>query len=147
MESHLNRHRIWYTPTLRRYDAGNVVFGMNVNPLRLFMPQGIVSTLTGYCHADCTEDFFPEEGITAFGSVLHAHLAGTAISLRHIRDGVELEPLDVNEHYDFNYQQMHMFDEPRTLLPGDQFMVQCTYDTSDRDELVLGGLKSSFVIQ
>ena len=104
-----------------------------------------MSTLTGYCNADCTEQRFREEGITAFASMLHAHTAATAMSLRHVRHGEELEPLDVNEHYDFNYQQFTVFDKERTLLPGDQFMVQCAYDTTDRDKVVVGGVETSFV--
>lgn len=111
------------------------------------MPQGIESTLSGYCDADCTERGLPEGGVTAFGSFLHGHLSATAISLRHIRNGVELEPLEVNKHFDFDYQQVTVFDEMRALLPGDQFIVQCSYDTTDRDEMVLGGLQTSFVSQ
>lgn len=111
------------------------------------MPPGTVSTLNGYCNADCTKDGFPDDGITAFGSMLHAHTTAAGISLRHIRDGVELEPLEINEHYDFDYQQITVFHEERTLLPGDQFMVQCAYDTTDRDGVVVGGLETSFVFQ
>ena len=39
------------------------------------------------------------------------HTLGRAQVLRHIRDGRELRPLDLNEAYDFNYQQFAQFDE------------------------------------
>lgn len=35
----------------------------------------------------------PAEGITLFQGLLHAHLLGTAINLRHGRDGKELPPV------------------------------------------------------
>ena len=36
--------------------------------------------------------------------------------LRHIRDGVELNPIDINRNYDFNYQQINFI--PRVqILP------------------------------
>lgn len=80
-----------------------------------------------------------------FGTTLHAHTAATAISFRHVRDGVELEPLEINEHYDFDYQQFTQSDEERTLLPGDQFIVQCVYDTTDRDVMTVAGFETSLV--
>ena len=30
---------------------------------------------------------------------------GVELTLRHIRDGVEIEPIDINRNYDFNFQQ------------------------------------------
>ena len=81
----------------------------------------------------------------AFASILHAHNVGSALYLRHIRDGVELEPLDWNDNYDFDYQQITTFEEPRTFLPGDQFVMHCEYDTTGRDGMTLAGLGSSLV--
>ena len=78
-----------------------------------------------------------------FGSMLHAHTTGAAISLRHIRDGLELEPLEVNDHYDFDFQQTTMYSEHVTILPGDQFIVHCTYNTHERDDMVMAGEATS----
>ena len=116
---------------------------MVVNPAVAFIVPGTERTLTGYCHADCTRQTLNESGVTVFGSFLHAHTTGTALSLRHIRDGVELEPLEVNDHYDFDFQQTTMYSEHVTILPGDQFIVHCTFDTNDRDEMVLSGEATS----
>ena len=91
--------RIWYTPSLRTHDAGSVVVGAPVDPMRMFIPQGMVTTWTSYCHADCTNSSLPEEGITVYATALHAHTKAVAMKFRHIRDGVELEPLGINEHY------------------------------------------------
>ena len=37
------------------------------------------------------------------------------IALRHIRDGVELEPIDVNRNYDFNFQQFNFIPRVKIL--------------------------------
>ena len=43
-------------------------------------------------------------------------LIGVEMVLRHIRDGVELDPIDVNRNYDFNFQQTNFI--PRVqILP------------------------------
>ena len=79
---------------------------MQVGAKRHFFPQKMVTMDTAYCIADCTTAGLPENGGTVIGNFMHAHTAGTAMALRHIRNGVELEPIDVNEHYDFNFQQI-----------------------------------------
>lgn len=41
---------------------------------------------------------FPEDGVKVFQALLHSHLLGTSIVVRHIRDGVEL-PVIVQGKY------------------------------------------------
>ena len=77
--------------------------------------------------------------MTVVGNYLHAHEATVGMALRHIRDGVELEPIDVNEHYDFDYQQITLLEEEKKILPGDSLMVQCLYDTNHRDKITWSG--------
>ena len=83
---------------------------------------------------------FDGEGdrVYAIGNILHAHKLGRELVLRHIRDGVELRPLDMNLAYDVNYQQMTQFSEVE-ILPGDQLVVECVYDSRDRGEMTYGG--------
>jgi len=45
--------------------------------------------------------------------------------------------LGYNEHYDFNFQQITMFEEEVTILPGDQLILECTYDTTEEDDVIL----------
>jgi len=136
-------YRLWYTPTLRTHDAGSVAIGMPVRIGQLrtdwFVPQGVVTTITAFCDFNCSNNNVPEGGVSIFASALHSHTTGVAMKLRHIRDGVELEPLEVNEHYDFDYQKNSILDQEVQLLPGDQFIVECTYDTTGRDSIVLSG--------
>lgn len=119
--------------------------GITINPFQLVIPQDTETVLTGYCSAECTKSGLPDEGVSVFGTFLHGHTAANAVTLRHIRDGFELEPMEINEHYDFDYQQITVQDEPRTILPGDQFMVHCSYNTAERDHVTTGGLETSFV--
>ena len=41
-----------------------------------------------------------------------------------------------------SFQQLTILEEPRTLLPGDEFMVECGYDTTSRDTMTYGGAGS-----
>merc|ERR1719229_17329 len=88
--------RIWHTPTLRKYDAGLLTFGAEVNPYGQFIPPGIDYTMnSGFCTADCTNagikgDAVDDGTVYAFASLLHAHTIATGLNLRQIRDGVEL---------------------------------------------------------
>ena len=40
---------------------------------------------------------------------------GAQLILRHIRDGVELDPIDLNLNYDFNYQQINFIEKVKIL--------------------------------
>lgn len=40
-----------------------------------------------------------------------------------------------DDHYDFNYQQSRLVSPSRKLYPGDVFMVECEYDTTDRRKI------------
>ena len=88
--------------------------------------------------------YLPPSGITIFANFFHTHVAGKipasmlfkqlntptivpfpgrALILEHYRKneecGVleELEPIDINLSYDFNYQQAVLLPQPRTVLP------------------------------
>ena len=78
-----------------------------------------------------------------FGSILHGHNVARAIRLRHMRQGRELEPVNVNEAFDFDYQQLTLLGEERAVLPGDTLIAQCTYDTSAAEKVSYGGQSSS----
>ena len=40
---------------------------------------------------------------------------GAEVVLRHIRNGVELDLIDVNHNYDFNYQQINYIKNVKVL--------------------------------
>ena len=104
----------------------------------------------------------PPEGIKIVSVLLHAHLAGRRIKLRHFRNGTELPviaevfysvwnsqhqqcgfclnscvSLLQDKAYDFNYQQSRYLKKEITVLPGDDLLTECEFDTTDRDHPVL----------
>ena len=53
--------------------------------------------------------------------------------MRHVRDGRELPPIIFDDNYDFNYQAVLLVKDERNVQPGDELMVECDYDTSERN--------------
>ena len=81
----------------------------------------------------------PPEGVEVISGFLHSHLAGRKIRLRHIRGGKELEPLLQDNHYDFNYQAPREPTSGNRIMPGDDLLLECEYETLDRENATYGG--------
>lgn len=56
-------------------------------------------------------------GIHVFAVLLHAHLAGRGIRLRHFRKGAEMKLLAYDDDFDFNFQEFQYLREEQTILP------------------------------
>lgn len=52
-----------------------------------------------------------------FAVLLHAHLAGRGIRLRHFRKGKEMKLLAYDDDFDFNFQEFQYLKEEQTILP------------------------------
>ncbi|KAJ3605773.1 hypothetical protein NHX12_027817 [Muraenolepis orangiensis] len=113
--------RLWFTPSLRRYDAGIMELGLVYTPLMAVPPKQSSFDLTGYCTAKCTQTAFPPGGINIFASQLHTHLAG-----RGVRTTT-------------HYQTIRSLRKMVTVLPGDVLVTKCTYNTEDRSGPTVGG--------
>eukprot|EP00490_Sorites_sp_Unknown_P005830 CAMPEP_0114655214 /NCGR_PEP_ID=MMETSP0191-20121206/10965_1 /TAXON_ID=126664 /ORGANISM="Sorites sp." /LENGTH=271 /DNA_ID=CAMNT_0001870895 /DNA_START=827 /DNA_END=1643 /DNA_ORIENTATION=+ len=134
--------RMYYTDELRDETAEMLVAATETYFRTLFIPPGVEHALiTGYCDLDLISDRIPETGVTAFASMLHAHTAAVSLRLRHVRDGVELKPIDNNPTYDFDYQQTIALDNV-LILPGDKLLIECVFNTSNRDFMTYGGISS-----
>lgn len=86
---------------------------------------------------------FPDDGVNVVSVLLHSHLAGRRISLKHIRDGKELPHIVHENHFDFDYQQSHSLENEVKILPGDELITECVYGTQDRKRPTLGGYAAS----
>jgi len=75
--------------------------------------------VTAQCGSDCTSQKLNTEGISVFNVLLHSHLSGRKLKLRHFRNGVELPWLNYDDHYDFNYQQNEHLGKSVKVMPGD----------------------------
>ncbi|KAJ8916282.1 hypothetical protein NQ315_016423 [Exocentrus adspersus] len=134
--------RLYYTPELRRHDAGVISIGMDPNWRHIIPPgqQKVVSS--GHCVADCTRQAFPRAGINMFAVVMKTHKIGKQVALRHIRAGVEQAPVASDDNVDSDYQEYRKLGVPVKILPGDHLITQCTYNSSGRSAITLGGLTS-----
>ena len=91
------------TPTLREMDVGVFRLGTNFNGWGQWIPSGLSNAYSvGFMTSECSENAFPDQGIKVFGSLLHQHTSGKAMRHRHIRNGTELPPIDINLNYEFS---------------------------------------------
>ncbi|KAH1015716.1 hypothetical protein HUJ04_007058 [Dendroctonus ponderosae] len=131
--------RLHYTNKLRENEGGILMTGVAPSTLHFIPPYQKEYKTAGYCSLDCTKEVFPKDGINVISVMLHSHLAGRKLKLRHIRAGKELQPLAQDERYDFNYQQSRALSQDTTILPGDGLITECTYSTLNRNKPTLGG--------
>ncbi|XP_071533457.1 DBH-like monooxygenase protein 1 [Panulirus ornatus] len=133
--------RIFHTEKLRQYDAATLALGHSVSPTHIIPPAQRWKTIA-HCSSECTQQGLPEGGVKAFQALLHAHVLGTDITLRHIRRGRELPVMFKDLNYDFNYQQVRVLSEEATILPGDAFITECGYDSRSKTKPVFGGFST-----
>jgi len=134
--------KIFYTDKVRPNDLVSIAIGNQVSPYHVVPPGAKSFRTVGGCTEECTQKAIPPEGITATHLMFHAHVQAKTIKLRHIRNGVELEPLSTDNNYDFNYQQSRVIKPPRKILPGDILLNECTYDSEKNKYPIYGGLST-----
>ncbi|XP_016144316.1 dopamine beta-hydroxylase-like [Sinocyclocheilus grahami] len=96
--------RLWYTPSLRRFDAGIMELGLVYTPVMAIPPRQLSFQLTGYCTAKCTQTALPVGGVHIFASQLHTHLAGLEVRTVLVRGGKEVEVVQEDKHFSTHYQ-------------------------------------------
>ncbi|XP_067141857.1 DBH-like monooxygenase protein 1 homolog [Centruroides vittatus] len=134
--------RITYTPKLRKHDAAVLAVGNLWYPCVFIPPKQKEYIVAGHAHPSCLRLQVPPEGIKIYSFLLHSHVIGKQIIVRHFRNREELLPLARDLNYDFNFQQFKYLFEERTVLPNDQLVVECVYDSSKRDKVTFGGLST-----
>ena len=94
---------MYITKQLREYDAAVLSVGSWTNVLGHYIPPGLsYAHNRAFMYGECTEDIFPETGINVFWSFLHMHTIGVASTLRIVRDGREIAPIDSNLNYELS---------------------------------------------
>uniref|UniRef100_A0A8C7BUC4 Dopamine beta-hydroxylase n=1 Tax=Neovison vison TaxID=452646 RepID=A0A8C7BUC4_NEOVI len=131
--------RLYYTATLRRFDAGIMELGLVYTPLMAIPPQETAFVLTGYCTDKCTQMALPPSGIRIFASQLHTHLTGRKVVTVLARNGQEREIVNRDDHYSPHFQEIRMLKKAVSVHPGDVLITSCTYNTGDRDLATVGG--------
>ncbi|XP_032489906.1 dopamine beta-hydroxylase [Phocoena sinus] len=131
--------RLYYTATLRRFDAGIMELGLVYTPVMAIPPQETGFVLTGYCTDKCTQLALPPSGIHIFASQLHTHLTGRKVVTVLARDGREKEIVNRDNHYSPHFQEIRMLKKVVSVHPGDVLITSCTYNTGDRKLATVGG--------
>ncbi|XP_066569223.1 dopamine beta-hydroxylase [Amia ocellicauda] len=131
--------RLYYTPTLRKYDAGIMELGLVYTPVMAIPPHEEHFELTGYCTAKCTRTALPWGGINIFASQLHTHLTGRSVQTVLVREGKEVVIVQEDSHFSTHYQIIRMLKKMVNVLPGDVLLTRCIYNTEDRDKATVGG--------
>uniref|UniRef100_A0A8C5W798 Monooxygenase DBH like 1 n=1 Tax=Leptobrachium leishanense TaxID=445787 RepID=A0A8C5W798_9ANUR len=137
--------QLYYTPHVRKYDAGVLETGIWVSLYHMIPPGMSEFSSEGHCTMECLEEALNVEqptGIHVFAVLLHAHLAGKAIKARHFRKGEEQKFLAYDNEFDFNFQEFQYLKEERTILPGDNLITECQYSTKERTSMTWGGLST-----
>ncbi|XP_062333527.1 dopamine beta-hydroxylase [Osmerus eperlanus] len=131
--------RLFYTPALRKYDAGIMELGLVYTPIMAIPPREHSFQLTGYCTDKCTQTALPPGGIHIFASQLHTHLAGRGVRTTLVRRGREIEVVQEDKHFSTHYQTIRILRKMVTVLPGDVLLTECTYNTEERPGPTVGG--------
>lgn len=122
--------RFYLTDQLRPVEMGSMTIAMPVSPENMIIPPGQSSFKHyAFCSPRCSKHF-PITGINLYSGFLHEHKRGKAVRLRQFRDGVELEPVLEDNHYDFNYQAFRYASRPIVFMPNDTLLLECEYDTT-----------------
>ncbi|KAK3669138.1 hypothetical protein LTR78_010983 [Recurvomyces mirabilis] len=129
-----------YTDSPVATEIGTLTLGdMQVNGWFMDPGKPLVAHST-ICTPECTSKW-PAEGITAVAVFHHMHYRGVNARVQIIRNGTEIAPL--SELYDFQYG--YQFSKALSniqLLPGDQLITTCEYDTMNDTTPVAGGQSS-----
>ncbi|GIL68707.1 hypothetical protein Vafri_21959, partial [Volvox africanus] len=137
--------RLYYSSTLKKYDMGVITLGS----YGIDVPPGAPSwsTQPNICPPGCTAQLAAGAGplgLVLVSSFYHMHQLGRSMVTRHVRDGVELQPLGSRDFFSFDYQStVNIPAGTRQLLPNDTLITTCTYTGTGRTNTTRFGLASN----
>lgn len=139
--------RLYYTSQLREHDVGMLNTGLMVNS---YAGYAIPPNATDFhTYSVCNTSHFSElmngpiPDLHVFSVLLHTHLAGRKVRAGLFRGGEQVDFLGVDENYNFEYQEAYNLGNIKTIKPGDNILVECTYDTVNRTKPTWGGLATT----
>ncbi|XP_025932744.1 putative DBH-like monooxygenase protein 2 [Apteryx rowi] len=133
--------RIYYTPELRKYDVAVLQTGIFTFPVH-FIPPGAESYRSyGLCNTSQFDEMngMPVPELHVFAYLLHTHLSGRGVKAAQYRNGEQLGIICEDNKYDFTLQEIREMKEILTIKPGDEILVECTFQTLDRSGITFGG--------
>lgn len=132
--------KLFYTPTLRKFDAGVMSVGMDPNWRHIIPPGQEEVVSEGHCIEECTKQAFPAVGINIFAVMMRTHSIGKEVRLRQIRGREELPPVAQDNNIDPSYLEYRRLKSSVKVFPNDRLIAECRYDSSARNSITLGGL-------
>ncbi|CAL8076544.1 unnamed protein product [Orchesella dallaii] len=133
----------YYTNQLREHDAGMLYIGeWSPGATTLLVPPNSIDyQFLGHCAPGCTQKYFGKTGnIKVFAAVQHTHLSGRGVRVLHFRGKKELPWISYDDNFDFNFQQFRVLRKEREVRPGDQLIMSCNYDTTEKNgSVAIGG--------
>nr|QII19197.1 dopamine beta-hydroxylase [Sinonovacula constricta] len=138
--------RLTLTSSLRAEEAGMLMIGDTVTFSQLIPPGRQNFVTVGMCNDKCIQESLESSNLTEiniFAIFQHSHLIGREIRTRHFRNGTEIEPLQNDPFYDFNFQETRKLPKVVKVRQGDSLSVDCVYDSTSRVGLTFGGLSTS----
>ncbi|XP_024146154.1 DBH-like monooxygenase protein 2 homolog [Oryzias melastigma] len=127
--------KLYYTDQLRKHNVGILNTGMlPILPVAYTIPPNAAEFHSyGLCNTSYFSQFVsPMPDLQVFAVLLHTHLAGRKIRVGHFRNGKQIDFLGLDENYNFEMQQTVTLGSIKTVMQGDEIIVECTYDTKDR---------------
>ncbi|XP_045916784.1 DBH-like monooxygenase protein 2 homolog [Micropterus dolomieu] len=136
--------RLYYTAQLRQHDVGILSTGLLTHLQYNIPPKASEFHSYGVCNTSVFSQFVnPVPDLQVFAVLLHTHLAGRKVRVGHYRNGRQIGFLGVDENYNFEMQQMINLGNIKTIKPGDEIAVECTYSTTNRTKVTMMGLATT----
>lgn len=126
----------------RQNNAGVLTVGIQPVWTHIIPPGFRKVTSIGYCTGKSNAFALPTEGITIVGVQMQTHEMGKTIKVRHVRNGKEFHSIAQDHNLDSEYLEYRIINKGIKVLPGDDLMVECSYDSYDKSKLTLGGYES-----
>ncbi|KAL7031622.1 hypothetical protein ACKWTF_007074 [Chironomus riparius] len=134
--------RFSHTSIKRQNNAGILSVGIQPIWTHIIPPGFRKVTSIGYCTGDANKFAIPPEGITVVGVQMLTHEMGKTIKVRLVRNGKEHYPIAQDHNLDSEYLEYRIISKGVRILPGDDLVVECSYDSYDKSKLTLGGFEA-----
>ncbi|XP_061098639.1 DBH-like monooxygenase protein 2 homolog [Conger conger] len=137
--------RFYYTSVLRQFDASILDVGLIVSENYVIPPDAKAFTSYGVCNTSYFPQLIkgPMPDLNIFMTLLHTHLAGRKIRVGLFRNGMQVDFVDFEENYDFDLQQARFLGNIKSVKEGDEIVVECTYNTTNRTKRTTLGLSTT----
>ncbi|XP_048241437.1 uncharacterized protein LOC124142797 [Haliotis rufescens] len=126
---------IYYTPKLRKYDAGFLVTGQQY----LEIPPGAKrSTFESTCTEECTNKLM-KGNIYITSGLSHMHYLGYDEQVELFRNGQTMTKVIDDPKYSYDTPQLKMYSTPIEMRQGDSLKTTCVYRSVSNTRTTLFG--------